>query len=74
MVDYAGTRWRNISYGTGRLSEPIASPGSNAHHRGEIMPDTPIDYLHFAGGVGRGKGKKIVLLAGNDEYRSEKSR
>lgn len=39
------------------------------------MPDTPIDYLHFAGGEGRGKGKgkKIVLLAGNDEYRSEKS-
>jgi mono/diheme cytochrome c family protein/glucose/arabinose dehydrogenase/type 1 glutamine amidotransferase/lysophospholipase L1-like esterase len=31
------------------------------------------DYLHFAGGDGPGKGKHVVLLAGDEEYRSEEA-
>jgi mono/diheme cytochrome c family protein len=31
------------------------------------------DHLHFAGGKGPGAGKHIVLLAGDEEYRSEEA-
>ena len=31
------------------------------------------DYLTYKGGDGPGKGKKIVLISGDEEYRSEEA-
>jgi len=37
----------------------------------EEAADQP--WLHFAGGDGPGKGKKVVLISGDEEYRSEEA-
>ncbi|MCP5536385.1 MAG: hypothetical protein H7A51_09150 [Akkermansiaceae bacterium] len=38
-----------------------------------LSADQPADHLVFEGGDGPGKGKHIVLIAGDEEYRSEES-
>jgi mono/diheme cytochrome c family protein/glucose/arabinose dehydrogenase len=38
-----------------------------------LMAAQPADHLVFAGGEGPGKGKHVVFLAGDEEYRSEEA-
>ncbi len=40
---------------------------------GETKMETGNGWLKFSGGEGAGKGKHVVLLAGDEEYRSEES-
>lgn len=39
----------------------------------EVWAQVGESFLHFTGGEGLGKGKHVVLVAGDDEYRSEES-
>ena len=40
---------------------------------GEVKMEAGVGMLNFTGGEGPGKGKHVVLLAGDEEYRSEES-
>ena len=40
---------------------------------GEVKMEAGAGWLSFTGGEGAGKGKHVVLLAGDEEYRSEES-